>query len=168
MPFSRQLSWVMARVYIWVFAWVCSFLAAPSYGAEYSMGGVGFSASSVQVTAGTVACDKPVSEQDALATETAISAIWQLDLQNIDLGYIDDDAPVSSAVLSLIPATKSSAQPERVSSSGEFAMRLDNGWSLGLTYETIDATVQVGSAVLADTKSPIYEGPLFVATLKFR
>lgn len=168
MPFSRQLSWVVVRVFTWVFIWAGSFLAAPSYSAEYSMGGVGFSASSVQVTAGNVACDKPVSEQDALTTETAISAIWQLDLQNIDLGYIDDDAPVSPAVLSLMPAAKPSAQSARISSSGEFAMRLDNGWSLGLTYETIDATVQVGSAALADTKSPIYEGPLFVATLKFR
>jgi len=152
---------------ILVLVWVCNCLAMPSYGAEYSMGSIGISASSVQLTAAALSCEKPLRDP-ALTAETAVSPIWRVDLRNIDLGYIDDDMPVSPSALGLIVDRGTSAGTEQLSSSGELGLRLDNGWSLGLTYETIDAAVQIGSAVLPDSKNPVYEGPLFVATLKFR
>jgi len=131
--------------------------------------GTGFAAGSYQVSDPAMYCDRPMhsSEDEDPVVTTAVHPIWQVASQHLDLGYIEDDIPTEYLLPIISLQGDDNGHP--VSASTEtLGVRLDNGWSLGLTYETIDTSLKLGSAVEGSSIGPVYEGPMFVATLKFR
>jgi len=109
-------------------------------------------------------CERPAD--DAIIVQTDVHPIWQVDLATVDLGYIDDDYTAVDDLNASFSQT--SIEPDLSIPDGSMGVQLDNGWSLGLSYELLDARFKVGPFLLPDPDGPVFEGPKFVATLKFR
>jgi len=114
-------------------------------------------------------CDQPLrsSEAEDPVVASAVHPIWQVDAVHLDLGYIEDDIPTEYLIPIISLQGDDNGHPVSASTD-TLGVRLDNGWSLGLTYETIDTSLKLGYAVEERSIGPVYEGPMFVATLKFR
>lgn len=112
-----------------------------------------------------LACDRPV-ETDPAAIETSVHPIWQIDPDRLNLGYIPDSYSAVADVSAGFDVLESRDTP--VIPDSNMGVRLDNGWSLGFTYELLDARFKVGPFLLPEPGEPVFEGPKFVATLKFR
>ena len=112
-------------------------------------------------------CQRP-AEQDSSDIETAVHPIWQVDADKLelDLGYIADDYIAASDVTAAL--LESGTDSTSVVAQESMGVRLDNGWSLGFTYELLDARFKVGPFLLPEPGDPVFEGPKFVATVKFR
>lgn len=116
----------------------------------------------------TLNCQQPI-ETDPAAIETSVHPIWRIDSGRLDLGYIADNYSATADIgieLPLLTGIGSDAVTARSDSS--MGVRLENGWSLGFTYELLDARFKVGPFLLPEPGDPVFEGPKFVATLKFR
>ncbi len=103
--------------------------------------------------------------QTAVAAEPGVRDMpGAMHANSFDIGYIaDDDALVADLV-----TTDEDSAPVEDARETAIGMRFANGWSLGLTYDSIDTGLSIGSTVLAESIGPLYEGPMFVATLRFR
>ncbi len=132
--------------------------------------GTGFTAGSYQITDVSLYCDKPVRNDEEQVISTAVHPIWQVEIRHLDLGYIEDDFSLTELLPAVSLQAETNSHPTSASTDS-IGVQLDNGWALGLTYETIDTSLKLGSVVEESSKSsigPVYEGPMFVATLKFR
>jgi hypothetical protein len=129
--------------------------------------GTGFTAGSYQISEATMYCDKPEHNSESNVVSTTVHPIWQVDTDYLHLGYIEDDFAVEDLIPIVSLAEAGNGHPA-TAATDSLGVQLDNGWSLGLTYETIDASLKLGYAVDVTEEWPVYEGPMFVATLKFR
>ena len=107
-------------------------------------------------------CDIPAASHIEPAVESRVHPIWHVDPTYVDLAQSEDTyVPVDYVAL----AGAGSARP---AADKDFGVRLQNGWLLGLTYETLDTGLRIGTEVIEASVGPVYEGPMFVATWKFR
>ena len=116
-----------------------------------------------------LSCEQPLASDDfnaELPVATEVHPIWHVDLDTVYLGYIEDgyagDAAAAGS-LSGIEVDQDDYVPE-----GGMGLQLDSGWSLALSYELMDARFKVGPFLVPEAGQPVFEGPKFVATLKFR
>lgn len=119
--------------------------------------------------------------------ESAVRPIWQIEVplegaaivgperaatpSKSKLEYITDVYKVSRDVsrrLLLDPVANTLAAGEQLPAMATpVGMRLENGWSLGLSYETIVAQEQADTQLMRRSSGPEYEGPMLTATIKF-
>ena len=151
------------RALVRIFLILTGLHTAPVYAADSLQPPAAFSLAAIQLDDSSLYCEMPVVNQMEPAVESRVHPIWHVDAGYIDLGYIEDSyAPVDYQTL----LESDDAVPPAVAQ--DFGMRLQNGWLLGVTYETIDTSLRIGTDVVEESVGPVYEGPMFVATWKFR